>query len=84
MPEDHRLPDDPSPNLRPAAYAPDDRRAALKLVADLQQAETPAGMLPERVDTYTGVPRSTTPLAWSHAFAVLALLELWPSNDGLR
>jgi GH15 family glucan-1,4-alpha-glucosidase len=35
-------------------------------------------MLPERVDARTGIPRSTTPLAWSHAFAVLALLELWP------
>ena len=24
-------------------------------------------------------PRSTTPLAWSHAFAILALRQLWPS-----
>jgi len=57
------------------------RRAALKLLADLRRAATAAGMLPERVDAHTGVPRSTTPLAWSHAFTVLALLELWPPNE---
>jgi hypothetical protein len=57
-----------------------DRRAALGLLADLRRASTPAGMLPERVDAHTGVPRSTTPLAWSHAFAILALRQLWPSQ----
>ena len=55
-----------------------DRRAALRLMADLRRAATPAGLLPERVDARTGAPRSTTPLAWSHAFAILALRELWP------
>jgi GH15 family glucan-1,4-alpha-glucosidase len=55
-----------------------DRRAALRLLADLRRAATPAGELPERVDARTGVPTSTTPLAWSHALAILALRELWP------
>jgi glucoamylase len=55
-----------------------DRRAALRLLADLRRAATAAGELPERVDARTGVATSTTPLAWSHAFAVLALRELWP------
>jgi hypothetical protein len=55
-----------------------ERREALRLLADLRRAATPAGTLPERVDAHTGVPRSTTPLAWSHAFALLALRELWP------
>jgi glucoamylase len=55
-----------------------DRAAALRLLADLRHAATPAGALPERVDARTGVPASTTPLAWSHAFTVLALRELWP------
>jgi hypothetical protein len=55
-----------------------ERRTALHLLADLRRAATPAGALPERVDARTGVPRSTTPLAWSHAFAILALRELWP------
>jgi hypothetical protein len=61
----------------PVAHA--DRRAALGLLADLRRAATPAGLLPERVDARTGVPRSTAPLAWSHAFAVLALRALWPA-----
>jgi hypothetical protein len=56
-----------------------DRRQALRLLGDLGRAATPAGALPERVDARTGVPRSTTPLTWSHAFAILALDELWPS-----
>jgi hypothetical protein len=55
-----------------------ERRAALRLMAALRRAATPAGMLPERVDARTGVPTSTTPLAWSHAFAILALRQLWP------
>lgn len=55
-----------------------DRREALALLAALRRAATPAGALPERVDARTGVPRSTTPLVWSHAFAILALRELWP------
>ncbi|HEX9942921.1 MAG TPA: glycoside hydrolase family 15 protein [Thermoanaerobaculia bacterium] len=57
-----------------------ERRSALRLMAALRRAATPAGLLPERVDAETGAPRSTTPLAWSHAFAVLALRELWPSE----
>ncbi len=60
-----------------AASAARDRRAALRLLGDLRRAATPAGALPERVDARTGVPVSTTPLAWSHAFAILALRELW-------
>jgi len=55
-----------------------ERRAALDLIAALRRAATPLGMLPERVDADTGVPASTTPLAWSHAFAIVALRELWP------
>jgi hypothetical protein len=55
-----------------------ERRAALHLMAELRRAATPTGMLPERVDADSGIPTSTTPLAWSHAFAILALSELWP------
>lgn len=63
---------------RDPARARIDRRVALRLLADLRRAATPAGALPERVDAQTGISRSTTPLGWSHAFAILALLELWP------
>jgi GH15 family glucan-1,4-alpha-glucosidase len=55
-----------------------DRAAALALLADLRRAATPAGLLPERVDARTGVPASTAPLAWSEAFAILAMRRLWP------
>ena len=54
-----------------------ERRSALRLLHDLRRAATPGGLLPERVDARTGIPRSTTPLAWSHAFAVLALRSLY-------
>ncbi len=59
-------------------HAAADRRAALNLLADLRRAATPAGVLPERVDAQTGLPRTTTPLLWSAALTVLALRELWP------
>ena len=55
-----------------------ERRQALRMMQALRRSGTPAGTLPERVDAQTGVPTSTTPLAWSHAFAILALRELWP------
>ncbi len=55
-----------------------ERRQALRLLTALRRASTPAGALPERVDARTGIPRSTTPLAWSHAFAILALRRFWP------
>jgi hypothetical protein len=48
-------------------------RAADRLLEELRRAETPYGTLPERVDVETGAATSTTPLAWSHAFAILAL-----------
>jgi hypothetical protein len=57
-----------------------ERRESLRLMAALRRSATPAGDLPERVDAETGIPRSTTPLAWSHAFAILALRQLWPSR----
>jgi hypothetical protein len=57
-----------------------DRREALRLLADLRRAATAAGALPERVGLATGIPRSTTPLAWSHALAILALRRLWPTR----
>jgi hypothetical protein len=57
-----------------------ERSQALRLLGALRRSATAAGDLPERVDVDTGIPRSTTPLAWSHAFAALALRELWPSR----
>lgn len=57
-----------------------ERRAALHLMAELRRTATADGMLPERVDAQTGVPVSTTPLTWSHAFAILALRRLWPES----
>jgi hypothetical protein len=65
---------------RRASTAARNRAGALHLLADLRRAATPAGLLPERVDARSGVPRSTTPLAWSHAFAALALRQLWPGR----
>jgi GH15 family glucan-1,4-alpha-glucosidase len=55
-----------------------ERGQALRLMRALRLSATPLGTLPERIDAASGVPRSTTPLAWSHAFAILALRELWP------
>jgi hypothetical protein len=54
------------------------RRAADRLLSELHRAEAPQGTLPERVDSRTGAPTSTTPLAWSHAFAILALRARYP------
>ena len=55
-----------------------DREGASRLLADLRRAATPLGTLPERVAAASGIPRSTTPLGWSHAFTSLALEEVFP------
>lgn len=55
-----------------------DRSGAMRLMERLRRASTPAGMIPERVGPANGLPRSTTPLGWSHAFAALALRQLYP------
>ena len=68
------------PAGRTSALSRRDRRAALHLMADLRRAATPLDLLPERVDARTGLPTSTTPLAWSHALTILALRELWPGR----
>ncbi len=52
--------------------------AADRMLAALHRSATPAGTLPERVSSSNGRPLSTTPLGWSHAFAVLALRERYP------
>ena len=67
-----------APGASPPSGERRPRRCACS--ADLRRAATPAGALPERVDARTGIPRSTTPLAWSHAFAILALRQLWPET----
>jgi hypothetical protein len=83
-------PGGPDPWTAPTAWtawslaALGERRAALRLVAELRRAATPTGLLPERIDVRTGVPSSTTPLAWSHAFAILALRQLWPARPDRR
>jgi hypothetical protein len=56
----------------------DETKVADRLLAELHRAETPVGTLPERVDADDGHPTSTTPLAWSHAFAILALRARYP------
>jgi glucoamylase len=79
-------PGGPDPWTAPTAWtawslaALGERRPALRLMAELRRAATPAGLLPERVAAHSGVPRSTTPLAWPHAFAILALRQLWPGK----
>ena len=57
-----------------------ERREALRLLGSLRRAANGAGLLPERVSDLEGVADSTTPLGWSHAFALLALRELWPAS----
>jgi hypothetical protein len=53
--------------------------AADRLLEALRRSRAGPGTLPERVSIDDGVPTSTTPLAWSHAMAVLALRARYPS-----
>jgi hypothetical protein len=55
-----------------------ERRPALRMMAALRRAATPSLTIPERVNPSDGLPESTTPLGWTHSFAVLALRQLFP------
>lgn len=55
-----------------------ERTAALRLLGILRRDSTSVGTIPERVGTTSGLPRSTTPLGWTHSFLVLALRQLYP------
>ncbi len=54
-----------------------ERSAALRLLSILRRDSTSVGAIPERVSTHNGLPRSTTPLGWTHSFVVLALRQLY-------
>ncbi len=58
-----------------------DTPGADRLLGCLRRAATGAGTLPERLSAGGGVPLSTTPLAWSHAFAAVAIRARWPGRD---
>jgi glucoamylase len=45
---------------------------------------TELGLLSEQVDKENGAPMSAIPLAWSHAFFILSVLDLEEAKKGLR
>lgn len=51
--------------------------AALRLLGILRRDSTAMGTIPERVGPANGLPRSTTPLGWTHSFLVLALRQVY-------
>ena len=76
-PGPRRPPGAPGASARPRRRAAPARCACSATCA---APPPPPALLPERVDARTGVPRSTTPLAWSHAFAILALRHSGPDR----
>lgn len=48
---------------------------ALELLNWANSKALPGGMLPEQLDPYTGTPLSVTPLTWSHATYIMAVLD---------
>lgn len=61
-------------HARRAKWAGDLERA-LELLNWANGKALPGGMLPEQLDPYTGTPLSVTPLTWSHATYVMAVLD---------
>jgi len=55
----------------------DERSAALRLLGILRRDSTAVGTIPERVGPANGLPRSTTPLGWTHSFLALALRQVY-------
>lgn len=58
-------------------YAGNDRRDDAKRLIDWTLSlQLPSGMLSEQVEPTTGVPLSVTPLVWSHAELINAILDI--------
>jgi glucoamylase len=57
------------------ARSPEELRAALEPLRWCVERATPSGMLPEQLHPHTGEPLSVTPLTWSHAEFVAAVLD---------
>ena len=57
-----------------------ERRRALRLLAALRRAATPADTLPERVDEQTGLPESTTRSPGRTPSRSSPLRQLWPGT----
>jgi GH15 family glucan-1,4-alpha-glucosidase len=58
-----------------AASAPQDLEEPLRILADVAEGALLSGVLGEQTDPFTGNPVSASPLTWSHATLVAAVLE---------
>ncbi len=58
------------------AARPEHLQPAIDLLSWAAERALPSGVLAEQVHPYTGEPLSVSPLTWSHATYVTAVLEL--------
>ena len=61
----------------------DDMKPVLEIFQWVTKHATPAGLLPEQLDPQSGESLSVTPLAWSHAEFVRAILDYLEKLDEL-
>jgi GH15 family glucan-1,4-alpha-glucosidase len=67
-----------------AAQRREELRPALEILEWVVQRALPSGVLAEQVDPRTGAPLSVSPLTWSHATFVAAVLDYVEREAALR
>jgi len=66
------------------AKHPDDLAAALKILEWVANHALPSGVLAEQVNPYTDEPLSVSPLTWSHAAFVTAVIEYLEQQHAIQ
>ena len=66
------------------ARTEDELREALPYVRWATSRALPSGVLAEQVDPFRNAPLSVSPLTWSHATLVVAVMEYLEKLEGLR
>jgi GH15 family glucan-1,4-alpha-glucosidase len=67
-----------------AAATEEELQEALPIIRWAAQRALPSGVLAEQMDPFTDAPLSVSPLTWSHATLVLAVMEYLEKAEGLR
>jgi GH15 family glucan-1,4-alpha-glucosidase len=66
------------------AQTEEELKEALPIIRWAADRALPSGVLAEQMDPFTDAPLSVSPLTWSHATVVLAVMEYLEKLEGLR
>jgi len=70
--------------LTARAKAPEDLKSPLQILEWVAEHALPSGVLAEQVNPHTGEPLSVSPLTWSHAAFVIAVIDYLEKQHAIQ